>query len=413
MTRSEQTRNGVGGMDLWMMAAAIAIAALLIVAATPAQAQTFTVLHNFTNGADGSGPFGGVTLDRAGNLYGTTTSGGNGDGGTVYKLSHIGSGRTLNTLYAFNHPNDPILVMSGVVFGPDGLLYGTGYEGGANHDGAVFNLRPPATVCGSVSCPWTLTLVHSFSGSDGSYPDYGNLIFDSAGNIYGTTSAGGAYGYGTVFELTRSGSSWTETVLYSFTGGDDGACPESGVAFDSAGNLYGTTNGCDQDGTVYELSPSGSGWSETTLYNFTGNGDAGISPIGGVAVDSSRNLYGTTSDGGSGGDGTAWVLSPSGGNWTLTVVQSFSNGYEGPFATPTLDAAGNVYGTSSFSGEGDGLVFKLTPSGSGWNYTDYDFSGNDGRILVGGVTIDASGNLYGTAAAGGSYNQGVVWEITP
>ncbi len=387
---------------------------ILLVTAIAAQAQTFTVLHNFTNGGDGSGPFGGVALDRAGNLYGTTTAGGNGDDGTVYKLSHSGSGWTLNTLYSFNHPNDPILVMSGVVFGPDGTLYGTGNEGGANRDGAVFNLRPPATVCGSVSCPWTLTLVHSFSGSDGSNPDYGDLIFDSAGNVYGTTYAGGAYGYGTVFELTRSGSGWTETVLYSFTGGDDGFYPENGVAFDSAGNLYGTATygGTRGAGTVYELSPSGSGWSETTLYSFTGGND-GENPIGSVAVDSRGNLYGTTNDGGSGGNGTAWVLSPSGGNWTLTVVQSFSNGYEGPFATPTLDAAGNVYGTSSFSGEGDGLVFKLTPSGDGWSYTDYDFNGNDGSILVGGVTIDASGNLYGTAAAGGSRDFGVVWEITP
>lgn len=401
----QNARRGRFSRQRAVMAAALALSFLVGISA--AEAQSINVLHSFTNGADGECPYGGVTLDRAGNLYGTTNL-----GGGVYKLSRSGSGWTLNTLYTFNHPQDPTDISAGVVFGPDGTLYGTGSQGGANGDGAVFNLRPPASVCRSVSCPWTLSLLHSFSGSDGSDPYFGNLVFDSAGNIYGTTYGGGAHGYGVVFELTRSGDSWMETVLYSFAERDDGGNPESGVVFDSAGNLYGSTfyGGTHGDGVVYELSPSGSGWSETTLYNFTGGSD-GENPVSGVAVDSHGNLYGTTSAGGSGGTGTDWVLSPSGGNWTLTVVQSFS-GYEGPFASPTLDASGNVYGTSAFAG-GYGVVYKNTPSGSGWTYTDFDFNESDGAFPVGGVSIDASGNLYGTTCGGGTHDDGVVWEITP
>ncbi|MGA2369028.1 MAG: choice-of-anchor tandem repeat GloVer-containing protein [Candidatus Korobacteraceae bacterium] len=378
-----------------------------------AQAQTITVLHSFTGGADGSAPYAGVTLDRAGNLYGTTTAGANGNVGTVYKLSHVGSGWTLNTLYTFDHPDDPAFASGGVVFGPDGALYGASYYGGIENQGTVFSLRPPVTVCKSVSCPWTLTTIYSFTGgSDGKNPYLGNLTFDSAGNIYGTTGSGGAHNSGTVFQLTHSGSNWTESVLYSFTGGDDGGVPDNGVAFDSAGNLYGTAayGGSFGSGTVYELSPSGSGWTESTLYSFTGGAD-GANPIGSVAVDSHTNLYGTTNTGGPGNAGTVWELTPSNGGWSFTRLHSFS-GYQGPFDTPTLDAAGNVYGTSSFTGDGDGEVFKLTPTGSGWSYASYDFT-NNGSIPIGGVTLDANGNLYGTTADGRSRGDGVVWEITP
>jgi uncharacterized repeat protein (TIGR03803 family) len=390
-----------------------AIASTLLLVSLMAQAQALIELHSFTNGADGSFPYAGVTIDRAGNLYGTTTAGGNGNVGTVYKLSHVGSGWTLSTLYIFDHPNDPVFASAGVVFGPDGALYGTSYYGGTDNEGTVFALRPPATVCKSVSCPWTLTTLYSFTGgSDGKNPYLGNLMFDAAGNIYGTTGSGGANDSGTVFKLTHSGSSWTESVLYSFTGGDDGGVPENGVAFDSAGNLYGTApyGGKYGYGTVYELSPSGSGWTESTLYTFTDGADGG-NPIGSVAVDSHGNLYGTTNIGGPGDAGTVWELTPSNGSWSFTRLHSFS-GYQGPFDTPTLDAAGNVYGTSAFTGGGNGEVFTLTPTGSGWNYTSYDFD-NNGSIPLGGVTLDASGNLYGTTADGGSRGDGLVWEITP
>jgi len=383
--------------------------ATLFIFSVMAHPQTITVLHSFTNGADGSSPYAGVTLDRAGNLYGTTTGGANGNVGTVYKMTHARGGWILYTIYTFDHADDPGFASARVVLGRDGTLYGTGYYGGTSNKGAIFNLRPPATVCKSVSCPWTLTLLHSFIGIDGQGPYFGDLIFDAAGNIYGTTSGGGAFGQGTVFKLSRSGNSWTHTVLYNFTGGNDGASPENGVALDSAGNLYGTaTYGAfEAYGTVYMLSPSGV---ETTLHQFSGGFDGG-NPMGSVAVDNQGNLYGTTHVGGTGGAGTVWQLTPSG--LTFTTLYTFS-GYEGPFDTPTLDAAGNVYGTSSFTpGDGAGEVFKLTPSGGGWSYTSYAFGGNNGYVPIGGVTLDASGNLYGTTAAGGAYGWGNVWEITP
>jgi len=385
------------------------------------QAQTITVLHSFTTGGDGSEPFAGVTMDRAGNLYGTTSSGANGNVGTVYKLTHRQGGWTLNTIYTFDHPNDGYYSAARVVFGPDGSLYGTTQGGGPGGAGVVYNLRPPATACKTVLCSWSYTNLYSFTGgSDGGQPYLGDLVFDSAGNIYGTTSAGGGqgcfgFGCGVVFKLSHSGGGWTETVLYTFSGNDDGANPFNGVTFDRAGNLYGTTtqNGRYGYGTVYELSPTGSGWTQSTLYNFTGGLDGG-NPIGGVAIDAAGNLYGTTEDGGNapGLGGTVWELTPSNGSWTFSVLQSLPTFYEGPFATPTLDAAGNVYGTSTFGG-GSGLVFKLAPSGAGWNYTPYDFNGNNGDIPIGGVTLDSNGNLYGTTAEGGTHTWGTVWEITP
>lgn len=410
MTRHQPTTDSIFAINLragtipFVLAAVFAAA---IVSMPAAHAQTITVLHSF---GSGSSPLAGVTLDRAGNLYGTTEQGGP---STVFKLSHAGSGWILNTLYTFNHPNDPTDVYAGVAFGPDGALYGTAYEGGQFNLGAVFSLQPPAAACKSVSCPWTLTILHSFDGSDGTHPDLGNLVFDSAGNIYGTTFGGGAHVRGTVFKLTRS-NGWAESVLYSFTGGSDGGSPYNGVTFDSAGNLYGTTSvGGSGYGTVYELSPSGSGWTESTLYSFTG-GDDGATPIGGVAIDAQGNLYGTASSGGSDGVGTAWELSPSNNGWAFTVLHSFSGQTTpGPLATPTLDAAGNIYGTSETNGEGFGSAFKLTPTGGGWTYTSYDFNQSDGQYPGCSIALDANGNLYGTAPLGGHGDNGVVWEITP
>ena len=416
MTRQQRTTHSIFAIHLQVGTIPFVLAAIFaaaVVSIPPAHAQTITVLHSFNSGADGSGsnPVAGVTLDRAGNLYGTTYGGG--DPSNVFKMSHAGSGWIFNTLYAFNHPNDPTDVYAGVVIGSDGRLYGTAYSGGQFNLGAVFALQPPATVCKSVSCPWTLTILYNFDGSDGTHPYLGNLVFDAAGNVYGTTSAGGAHVRGAVFKLTRS-NGWAESVLYSFTGGDDGGTPENGVAFDSAGNLYGTTSvGGSGYGTVYELSPSGSGWTETTLYAFTGGAD-GASPIGGVAVDAQGDLYGTASSGGTGA-GTAWELSPSNGEWAFTLLYSFSGRTTpGPTATPTLDAAGNIYGTSPYAGEDEfGEAFKLTPTGGGWTYTSYHFDLSDGQHPECSVALDANGNLFGTAPFGGAGDSGVVWEITP
>jgi uncharacterized repeat protein (TIGR03803 family) len=423
----KQRQQTASVLDINFQAKTIALVLVFIVATmtTPAaHAQTYTVLHNFTGHGDGSEPYAGLTMDRAGNFYGTTVYGGNlancEDGcGVVFKLAQQGAGWVLSTIYTFQGGADGVAPFSGVTIGPDGSLYGTTYQGGMLSGcigvgcGTVYKLTPPATICQSVSCPWTKTVLHEFTGADGDQPVYGNLTFDGAGNLYGTTEAGGAHDQGTVYELTPSNGGWTESVLWSFTGGDDGDQPSAGVIVDSAGNLYGTTfmGGAYQAGIVYELSPSGLGWTERTLLSLDGSYQ-GDEPIGGVAMDQHGNLYGTARLGGTSGGGTAFQLTPSGGAWTYHLMQAFP-GIEGPFDTPTLDAAGNVYVTCTWTG-GWGSLFELTPLDGGWNSNLlYSFTFGGGSVPVGSVLLDANGNIYGTASSGGGDGKGVVFEITP
>ena len=304
------------------------VLAVLMVALTVVPtvlAQTFTVLHNFNGRPDGREPIAGVTKDAAGNLYGTTYYGGANDVGLVYKLAHRGTGWVLSPLYSFQQGQGAggYAPVGGVTFGSDGNLYGATTRGGPHDAGTVYKLSPPATVCRSVLCPWTETPLYQFTdGADGGYPQ-GTLIFDSAGNLYGTASGGGTGNNGVVFKLTHSGSGWTESVLYSFTGSPDGSAPIAGVTFDANGNLYGTTDdgGGTDDGTVYELSPSGSGWTENVLYAFQYSNDGAI-PYAGVVLDPEGNVYGTTIYGGAGNGGTIFELMPSNGNWIFSVLYS-------------------------------------------------------------------------------------------
>ena len=392
---------------------------LIMLAPAPGLAQTFTVLYEFNRGAGGGQPYAGLTMNAAGDFYGTTEYGGSGaDGGygVVFRLSRAGSGWVETPLYAFQGGSDGEYPLGGVVIGSDGALYGT--TSGDNvygEYGTVYRLTPPPSACASFLCPWRETVLYRFSGGlDGANPGYGNLVFDQAGNIYGTTLYGGGAGdcgygpgCGVVYKLTPSGSGWTETAIWDF-GVGGGNFPASGVTFDGAGNLYGTTTG----GSVYELSPSGSGWTETTLT------DALDYAYGGLVFDPHGNLFGTT--GGFQGAGNVYELSPSNGGWTLSTLYNFS-GYEGPLDTPTLDASGNVYGTSYASGAyEEGQVFELTPSNGSWIFTDiHDFNGSQGSEPVGGVVFDARGNMYGTTSAGGTGGSqcnggcGTVWEITP
>ena len=279
-------------------------------------------------------------------------------------------------------------------------------------------------------CNWTETVLYRFSGgADGEEPS--GIIFDQAGSLYGTTVTGGlpCRGYdgcGVIFKLTPSSNGWRQTVIYEFTGGADGANPVlDKLVFDQAGNLYGTASaggdlqchyrfyGC---GTVFQVTSAGV---LNALHTFQLD-DGGVEPFGGLIFDQSGNLYGSTSYGGSGGGGTVFMLSSS---WTFNVLYSFtgSGGSEGSLK---MDASGNLYGTTVYGGAyGSGTVFKLSRSGSGWVYTSlHDFAGgSDGEFPIGGVVFDDSGNLYGTAYSGGSnvggicspIGCGIVWEITP
>jgi uncharacterized repeat protein (TIGR03803 family) len=400
------------------------LAAVLFVLASlsiSAQSQNYTVLHNFTGGADGSQPAAGPTLSN-GNLFGTSFDGGNRNGcasgcGVVYELAHHGSSWLMTPLYSFTGGSDGAFPEYGAVtLGSNGTVYGTASAGGIGNAGTVFNVTPRPTICTSVPCTWIDTTIHQFgNGNDGLQP-LGSVAFDTAGNLYGTTYLGGTAGFGTVFEATRSGQSWTESVIYSFAGGADGANPVAGLTLDSAGNLYGTTyaGGTDGWGTLFELSHSGSGWTKTILYNFQ-NGNDGRAPAGGVVFDQAGNLYGGAVFGGTNGGGTVYELSHSGGSWTLTTLYSFS-GVAGPYNNLTIDASGNIYGTTYRDGANlSGSVFKLTRSGGSWTFSDlYDFiDGNDGGFPTSSVAVDASGDVYGTTSSGGTSGNGVIFEITP
>ncbi len=375
---------------------------------------------------------GNLTMDAAGNLYGTTYKGGTtfcqglGVGcGFVWKLAP--NTNTVNLLHQFKG-GDGGNPVAGVVFDAAGNLYGTTVSGGAQNGGTVFKLARNA------DGTWTDTVLYNFTnGADGSGPAC-TLVLDAAGSLYGTTLGGGAHGKGTVFKLVpnRDGN-WTESVLYSFTG-PDGANPDAGLTFDAAGNLYGTTyygggsaactNGC---GVVFKLAPNPDGtWTESVLHSFTGGADGAVPPAS-LIFDAAGNLYGTTFHGGctacTNGCGVVFELAPeSDGTWTESVLHSFTGGADGsyPEAGLVFDAAGSLYGTAANGGSkstvctntGCGVVFKVTPTSSGWSETVLRTFLGLAKLPTAPVIFDPAGNLYGTTTEG-SANYGVVFEITP
>ncbi|MGA3351197.1 MAG: choice-of-anchor tandem repeat GloVer-containing protein [Candidatus Sulfotelmatobacter sp.] len=372
----------------------------------PAESQTYKVIYNFTGeGDDGASPYGGPNLDPSGNLYGTTYAGGEFGAGNVYKLAPDGSSWKYSTLYSFTGELDGDGPGFGTLAVYNDVLFGTTEGGG--YLGVAFKV-------GRSENGWRENVVHSFGqGTDGNEP-IGGVVIDKAGNVYGTTLLGGTYGNGTVYQVTQSG---VERVIYSFTGGSDAVNPGAAVTLDAEGNLYGTTSfgGAYGDGAVYKLSPAGDRWKETVLYSFRNLND-GQNPVGGLVLDKAGNLYGGTFDGGANGGGTVYELSPSGGKWKLSILYSFTGGYGGPYNKLTFDTAGNLYGATNGEGaNGFGMVFKLAPRNGDWTFTDlYDFvGGSDGGIPYGSLAIDAQGDIFGTTNIGGSDNQGVVFEITP
>lgn len=401
----------------------VAVLALLSVSRSAAQTATETILHNF-NGNDGNSPSAAVVFDRSGNLYGTTFYGGTLGEGTVFELSPQEGGWTETVLQSFNGfgGNWPT---ANVVLDASGNLYSTTFFGGALGYGIAFELTPAS------GGGWTEIGLHGFSKSDkdGLYPRSG-LAFDASGNLYGTTPGGGSASYGTVFELTRdAGGGWTETLLHNFTNTNGGA-PYGSLVIDAAGNIYGTASegggtssacayGC---GTVFELTPAKNGnWTMHLLHNFTKNSMDGQSPLAGLLIDPTGNLYGTTPGGGAYGYGVVFELTPlSGGGWKETILHNFnSNGVDGnyPAGLLALDTAGNLYGTTSNGGSyGYGTVYKLVHIAHGWRQTilhSFNHDGTDGYQPGSGVVLDGSGNLYGTTESGGAYGYGAVYQIIP
>jgi uncharacterized repeat protein (TIGR03803 family) len=415
------------------LAVAIATAIVILVLAPGMWAASAKTLHTFTGGGDGAYPhdFGALIFDASGNLYGTATEGGNGGCfrwnvgcGVVFKLAPQPDGSWTETvLYNFTGADDGSYPAASLIFDAAGALYGTAMAGGAYNAGVVFKLTP------NPDGSWTETVMHSFNGTDGSTP-VASLVFDADGNLYSATQYGGAYGCGTVFELSPNGGSenWAEKVLHSFTCHKDGAWPQGPLIFDSTGSLYGTTTGGGNPtcyvyvpgcGVVFKLTPNPDGtWTERTLHKFRG-GFSGEQPgAPRLIFDTAGNLYGTNCFGGAFGWGNVFKLSPNpDGTWKEKVLHQF-RGPDGnnPVGGVIFDAAGNLYGTTYGGGvSGWGVVFKLTLGEDGkWREKMlHQFVGHPGAILPSGLIFDAAGNLYGVTRGYPVAGYGSVFEITP
>jgi len=405
-----------GGLGYGRRGAAPIIVVAALTWASGAAASTDKPIHVFTGTAAGAYPTRNMIFDAAGNLYGTTFKGGADDYGVVFKLKPNRNGTwTESVLHSFAGA-DGANPAAGLVFDAAGDLYGTTAFGGADGVGTIFELKP------NPNGTWAESVLYSFTGgADGREPSAG-LIFDAAGNLYGTTLEGGTIGYGVVFKLApNADGTWTESVLHSFTDAD-GGFPQAGLIFDTAGNLYGTTleggGLAGSYGVVFKLAPNPDGtWTESVLHSF--GGPDGGQVDAGLIFDAVGNVYGTTSDGGStvcpGGCGVVFKLAPNrGGTWTESVLHSFiGTDGEGPAAGLIFDAAGNLYGTTNLGGpHGDGVVFKLMPTLRGWTERVILSFGGLGSNPLASVIFDSAGNLYGTTSSGRN-NNGLVFEITP
>jgi uncharacterized repeat protein (TIGR03803 family) len=323
-----------------------------------------TVLYSFTGGADGGEPYKGVTIDRHGNLYGTAVTGGSGgcEGGcgVVYKLTQSNGTWNQTVIYAFNGGDDGSGPGARVTVDRSGNVYGMTPTGGIYGAGTIYKLQPNA---GS----YTFQVIHTFTGgNDGASGSAGRMLLDH-GRLYGAVTAGGMFGSGVVFELTPTTvGEWDFRTLYSFHGQPDGSFPYGALLRASSGKIYGTTyyGGRNGLGAVYELSPRSVGeWNERIIYSFQ-TGSDGNSPISNLVSDAAGNFYGTTSEGGL-GSGTIFKLAPAGGGrWTESVVHSFAGPPDGGFSYNgmVVDPFGNFYGATVHGGtDDDGSVYQFTP----------------------------------------------------
>jgi uncharacterized repeat protein (TIGR03803 family) len=381
-----------------------AIALLIVVwAAEFAQGQKFEVLYNFSGRNDGGSPTAGVICDQEGNLYGATALGGADGAGTVFKLSKDGKE---SVLYNFTGYSDGLFPDASLLRDPAGNLYGVTVIGG------YLECKDLTGGCGvvfKVDANGSEATVHVFRGHpyDGAGP-YAPVIRDGAGRLYGTTPYGGEYEQGTVYKISKSGD---ETILHSFEGGRDGTQPFGGLVEDAKGNLYGTTylGGSHNGGTVFKLSPSGK---KTVLYNFRGGADGGY-PYTSLVLDVQGNLYGTTTGGGANAYGAVFKLTRSSKE---TVLYSFRGGTsDGSWPLGLIrNSQGDIFGTTLYRGtSNEGTVYKL--SGTGQETILHNFTGGkrDGNSPYGTLLEDSKGDLYGTTEYGGTFDNGVAFEITP
>lgn len=401
-----------------------AIAAAMTYAGSAAAGPAATI-YAFTGSTDGGFPQAGLIADAQGNLYGTTTSDGTGHNGVVFELSPPAKGQkswTQTTLYAFTGGNDGGIPQAAVTMDANGVLYGTTYAGGADGNGVAFSLSPP----GKPGAAWAEKVLWTFTGgNDGSEPS-GSLIFDSAGNLYGTTTGGGTGVVGTVFELSppaKGQKAWTESVLYNFTGNNDGGEPFGNVLFGSDGNLYGSSAGYGQYnyGTLYKLTaPNGGGsWQFSVLHAFADTTDGEV-PRAGLIQGPDGTLYGTTA-GFDTSYGTVFSLNTDGSGFKTLFNVKGGQGFtgNGPWSSVALDASGALYGATIGDGKSAyGEVFELTPPAAGkskWapKVLHVFQAGAKGQFPYSSPLVSNGfiyGTTYGSAGESGFY-PGTVWRI--
>lgn len=409
---------------------AFLLAAAALALCLSAAAQTETVLHNFTGAPDGSTPAPPVPLD--GKFYGITQFGGASSNGAVYAMTPESNGSfDVSVVYSFAGGSEGQYPVGKLIADSAGNLYGVTVFGGNQNQGIAYELSKTA------SGSWDLTVLWAFGNPGDAANPFAGLTWDKSGNLFGTTSVGGSYGTGTVFELSpSSGGGWTEQVLYSFGGyASDGTYPVASVIFDAAGNLYSTTesggdNSCDYFtlgcGTVFELSPGASGWTETIIHYFDNNGRDGFYTSAPLIIEHGA-LYGTTQYGGGSvrcqrgfrtlGCGTVFKLTNVSGSWGEDILYAFnkSQGVYQPDSGLTFDNTGNLYGETASNSLTDGTVYRLSPSASGaWTLANLvTFTGSNGNNPAGGLSFGDGGNLFGATTEGGTDNFGVVFELTP
>jgi uncharacterized repeat protein (TIGR03803 family) len=420
--------------NLKVRPSAALLAFSLVLFAISASAQTYNQIYSFGALPDGSFPAGHMAFDSAGNLYGATVYGGAYSYGTIFELSPPASGSgswTETTLYTFTGKSDGGDPYAGVTIDGRGNLYGAAYVGGSTCGcGTVFKMKPPTTQGGS----WSFLALHQFAG--GTTDGYGPLspvTLDKAGNVYGTTYAGGTFDStasfsGTAYKVSPSGSAWTESLIWSFGGPGDGSYTYSWLVFDSVGNIYGTTafGGAGGQGTVFELSPPASGntnWSESLLYSFpSATTAASVEPLSGLVIDAQDDLYGIATAFDESGEpccGSVFLLKPptTGTTWDFHPLYSFTSTTDGQYPKdlvrdPNTDM---FYGLAIDNSDerGNGVIFGLTP-GTPWTYSvTHDFNGTNASNPQNIPIIGPDGNLYGGAAYGGTNGGGAIFQIVP
>jgi uncharacterized repeat protein (TIGR03803 family) len=402
----------------------MAFAATTLLSASALAAGNYKVLHIFGSGSDGSVPFGPLTLDAKGNLYGSTAAGGgigcDGYGcGTVFALRHRANGAWAeDVLHNFTGGSDGAGPDGGLIFDGAGNLFGTLHGDVGVDVGGVFELS-------HASGRWSNTVLYGDNAGPG-------LVWDKLGNLYGEIGPGNYFHIGAIGELSHGSNGWFYADLANFNP-TVGYAPPAPPIWDGKGNLFGTTTdggisqpvcwtsaGC---GVVFEMKPTQGGtWTYHILHRFASYPTDGETPYGGLVMDASGNFYGSTEFGGAHGNGTIFKMTRSaGGRWKRTVLYDFPNCAEGcgPDATLVFDQLGNLYGVgggglSDCGGYTCGVVFKLTPQKNRtWKYSVlHKFTGSDGAFPW-GVIVDGKGNIFGTTENGGTYNAGVAFEITP